>query len=109
MKMGLFKSASANLAKRLESIPDERMHKIDRALACFSAGAWFGLWVYILEEEEEDKSWRVRYMIANQLYELYEAVGPEPTRTELVPAYVRLIRDNEAEVRIAAVGKVTKF
>ncbi|KAI5437647.1 hypothetical protein KIW84_023676 [Lathyrus oleraceus] len=35
--------------------------------------------------------------------------GPEPTRAELVPAYVRLLRDNEAEVRIAATGKVTKF
>ena len=30
-------------------------------------------------------------------------------RTDLVPAYVRLLRDNEAEVRIAAAGKVTKF
>lgn len=30
-------------------------------------------------------------------------------RSELVPAYVRLLRDNEAEVRIAASGKVTKF
>lgn len=30
-------------------------------------------------------------------------------RAELVPAYVRLLRDNEAEVRIAAAGKVTKF
>ena len=29
---------------------------------------------------EQDKSWRVRYMVANQLYELCEAVGPEPTR-----------------------------
>lgn len=28
---------------------------------------------------------------------------------DLVPAYVRLLRDNEAEVRIAAAGKVTKF
>ncbi|KAL6549211.1 hypothetical protein OROHE_009056 [Orobanche hederae] len=27
----------------------------------------------------EDKPWRVRYMVANQLYELCEAVGPEPT------------------------------
>jgi hypothetical protein len=26
-----------------------------------------------------------------------------------VPAFVRLLRDNEAEVRIAAAGKVTKF
>ena len=30
-------------------------------------------------------------------------------RVDLVPAYVRLLRDNEAEVRIAAAGKVTKF
>lgn len=29
---------------------------------------------------KQDKSWRVRYMVANQLYELCEAVGPEPTR-----------------------------
>ena len=28
---------------------------------------------------------------------------------DLVPAYMRLLRDNEAEVRVAAVGKVTKF
>ncbi|MFS7978091.1 putative armadillo-like helical protein [Helianthus anomalus] len=28
---------------------------------------------------------------------------------DLVPAYVRLLRDNESEVRIAAAGKVTKF
>ncbi|GKE17255.1 acid phosphatase/vanadium-dependent haloperoxidase protein-related protein, partial [Tanacetum coccineum] len=40
---------------------------------------------------------------------LCEAVGPEPTKTDFVPAYVRLLRDNEAEVRIAAAGKVTKF
>ncbi|RVW94336.1 Serine/threonine-protein phosphatase 2A 65 kDa regulatory subunit A beta isoform [Vitis vinifera] len=57
----------------------------------------------------KDKSWRVRYMVANQLYELCEAVGPESTRSDLVPAYVWLLHDNEAEVRIAAAGKVTKF
>ncbi|KAM0890370.1 hypothetical protein ACQ4PT_027159 [Festuca glaucescens] len=59
--------------------------------------------------QEVDKSWLVRYMVANQLYELCEAVGPEPTRADLVTAYVRLLRDNEGEVRIAAAGKVTKF
>ncbi|KAH0878549.1 hypothetical protein HID58_065943 [Brassica napus] len=58
---------------------------------------------------QQDKSWRMRYMVANQLYELCEEVGPDSTRTDLVPAYVRLLRDNEAEVRIAAAGKVTKF
>ncbi|KAL3529352.1 hypothetical protein ACH5RR_008674 [Cinchona calisaya] len=44
-------------------------------------------------------------MVANQLYDLCEAVGPEATRMDLVPAYVRLLRDNKAEVRIAASGK----
>ncbi|CAN7034437.1 unnamed protein product [Brassica rapa subsp. trilocularis] len=63
----------------------------------------------IVNFSQQDKSWRVRYMVANQLYELCEAVGPDCTRTDLVPAYVRLLRDNEAEVRIAAAGKVTKF
>ncbi|KAM1098883.1 hypothetical protein TB2_005417 [Malus domestica] len=56
-----------------------------------------------------DKSWRVRYMVMNKLYELCEAVGPETTRSDPVPAYVRLQRDSEAEVRIAVAGKVTKF
>lgn len=37
---------------------------------------------------EQDKSWRVRYMVANQLYELCEAVGPEPTRYVLHAAWV---------------------
>ncbi|KAM2573341.1 hypothetical protein TB2_005417 [Malus domestica] len=58
---------------------------------------------------DQDKSWRVRYMVMNKLYELCEAVGPETTRSDPVPAYVRLQRDSEAEVRIAVAGKVTKF
>ena len=57
----------------------------------------------------QDKSWHVWYMVANQLYELCDVVGPEATRSDLVPAYVWLQRDNEAEVRIAAAGKVSKF
>ncbi|KAM1003024.1 hypothetical protein FF1_003338 [Malus domestica] len=58
---------------------------------------------------DSDKSWRVWDMVANQLYELCDIVGLEATRSDLVPSYVRLQRDNEAEVRIAAAGKVSKF
>ncbi|GJU99550.1 putative RNA-directed DNA polymerase [Tanacetum coccineum] len=36
-------------------------------------------------------------------------IAQKEWRTDFVPAYVRLLRDNEAEVRIAAAGKVTKF
>ncbi|KAM1054067.1 hypothetical protein FF1_001502 [Malus domestica] len=56
-----------------------------------------------------DKSWRVRYMVVNKLYELCKVVGPEATRSDLVPAYVQVQRDNKAELRIAAAGKVIKF
>jgi serine/threonine-protein phosphatase 2A regulatory subunit A len=34
----------------------------------------------VIVDFSQDKSWRVRYMVANQLYELCAAVGPEPTR-----------------------------
>jgi serine/threonine-protein phosphatase 2A regulatory subunit A len=37
----------------------------------------------------QDKSWRVRYMVANQLYELCEAVGTEPTRCSIFFLYVK--------------------
>jgi HEAT repeat len=57
----------------------------------------------------QDKSWRVRYNVAAQMVPLCEALGPELTRAELVPAYARLLEDGEAEVRIAAAGKVSSF
>ncbi|KAM7268387.1 hypothetical protein ACFE04_010553 [Oxalis oulophora] len=50
----------------------------------------------------QDKSWRVRYMVANQLYELCEAVGPEPTRNEYKLADVLdLSTDSSQHVRSA--------
>ena len=57
----------------------------------------------------QDKSWRVRYNVAQQLSQMCEALGPEVSRTELSPAFVKLLRDNEAEVRVAAAGKVSAF
>lgn len=57
----------------------------------------------------QDKSWRVRYNVAHQLVTLCNALGPEATRAELVSGYVKLLRDAEAEVRVAAAGKVSSF
>lgn len=53
-----------------------------------------------------DKSWRVRYMIANEFVGLAEAVGEGSLREELVAAFVGLLKDNEAEVRTAAAGQI---
>lgn len=38
--------------------------------------------------------------------QLAEAVGPELVRSELVNAYVALLKDNEAEVRTAGAGQI---
>lgn len=51
----------------------------------------------------------MRYNVAAQMVPLCEALGPEMTRAELVPAYTKLLEDTEAEVRIAAAGKVSAF
>lgn len=54
-----------------------------------------------------DKSWRVRYMVANQLPELCDALGPKATRSDLLPAYITVLKDTEPEVRTAAAFKVS--
>lgn len=53
-----------------------------------------------------DKSWRVRYMVANEFVGLAESAGESIIREELVGAFVGLLKDNEAEVRTAASGQV---
>ena len=53
-----------------------------------------------LRQAAEDKSWRVRYMVAEKFIDLQNAVGPEITRNDLVPAFQSLLKDVEAEVII---------
>ncbi|TRY84876.1 hypothetical protein DNTS_017992 [Danionella cerebrum] len=62
-----------------------------------------------LRQAAEDKSWRVRYMVADKFSELQKAVGPEITKNDLVPAFQSLLKDCEAEVRAAAANKVKVF
>ena len=71
----------------------------------------------------EDKSWRVRYMVAdrfekasryrlrrlmaaNVLYKIAKAVDEEVVSRDLVPAFVKLLKDTEAEVRSAIAGQI---
>lgn len=56
-----------------------------------------------------DKSWRVRYMIADHFVKLAESAGEDVVREELVGAFVHLLKDNEAEVRTAAAGQIPGF
>merc|ERR1711928_313354 len=62
-----------------------------------------------LRQCAEDKSWRVRYMVADKFTELQKAVGPEISKQDLVSAFQALLKDPEAEVRAAAAHKVRDF
>ncbi|EFX04507.1 protein phosphatase 2a 65kd regulatory sububit [Grosmannia clavigera kw1407] len=57
----------------------------------------------------EDKSWRVRYMVAEHFEEIAKAVDEEVVARDLVPAFVKLLKDNEAEVRTAIAGQIPGF
>ena len=71
----------------------------------------------------EDKSWRVRYMVAdrfekasakprqhelctNRTLQIAKAVDEETVTRDLVPAFVKLLKDSEAEVRSAIAGQI---
>jgi serine/threonine-protein phosphatase 2A regulatory subunit A len=57
----------------------------------------------------EDKSWRVRYMIADRFEKIAKAVDEEVVSRDLVQAFVKLLKDNEAEVRTAIAGQIPGF
>ena len=54
----------------------------------------------------EDKSWRVRYMVADRFEKIAKAVDEEVVARDLVPAFVKLLKDTEAEVRSAIAGQI---
>ncbi|KAL9045724.1 MAG: hypothetical protein Q9214_001281 [Letrouitia sp. 1 TL-2023] len=57
----------------------------------------------------EDKSWRVRYMVADRFEKIAKAVDEETLSRDLVPAFVKLLKDTEAEVRTAIAGQIPGF
>ncbi|PUU75442.1 armadillo-type protein [Tuber borchii] len=56
-----------------------------------------------------DKSWRVRYMVADKFEKIAKAVEGDVVRRDLVPAFVKLLKDSEAEVRTAIAGQIPGF
>lgn len=62
-----------------------------------------------IKQAIDDKSWRVRYVVADKFVQLQEAVGTDITKNDLVSAFGSLLKDNEAEVRAAAASKIKDF
>lgn len=64
------------------------------------------LLVQPLHQASKDRSWRVRYVVAEKHSELEQVLGKEIARTELTPMLVRLLQDQEKEVRTQAALRV---
>lgn len=56
----------------------------------------------------EDKSWRIRYLIADRIMDL-TVIGPDQARVHLMPAFVSFLKDTESEVRTAANSRLAEF
>ncbi|KAJ5078318.1 protein phosphatase 2 (formerly 2a) regulatory subunit a beta isoform-related [Anaeramoeba ignava] len=63
----------------------------------------------ILESLVEDRSWRVRYSLAEQICELEHNIEPQIVVKIIVPIFVKLISDNEGEVRTRTSYKIDEF
>ncbi|EUB58918.1 Serine/threonine-protein phosphatase 2A regulatory subunit A alpha isoform [Echinococcus granulosus] len=63
----------------------------------------------LVRDAAQDKSWRVRYQLADRLTDLQAAVGPTVTNEFLVDVYQILLKDAEGEVRAAAASKLKVF
>lgn len=57
----------------------------------------------------EDKSWRVRLALSKNFAELTEAFGKETTDVSLIQIFTNLLRDNENDVKIAAISSLSQF
>jgi serine/threonine-protein phosphatase 2A regulatory subunit A len=65
-----------------------------------------GVLLTTLRELITDKSWRVRYMAADRFEKIAKAVDDEVIARDLVPNFVALLKDGEAEVRSAIAGQI---
>lgn len=54
----------------------------------------------------QDAAWRVRYMLAETIVEIEKSIPLSLRTSDLLPIYVDLLKDAEAEIRRCAAGKV---
>ena len=57
----------------------------------------------------EDKSWRIRYLVADKIMDLATGIGFEQAKEVLLPYFAGFLKDVESEVRTAAVGRLAEF
>lgn len=56
-----------------------------------------------------DKSWRIRYLVADKIMDITNAIGLEASREHLASYYCQFLEDQESEVRTAAVRRLQEY
>eukprot|EP01127_Copromyxa_protea_P021515 TRINITY_DN7410_c0_g1_i1.p1 TRINITY_DN7410_c0_g1~~TRINITY_DN7410_c0_g1_i1.p1 ORF type:complete len:579 (-),score=83.02 TRINITY_DN7410_c0_g1_i1:34-1770(-) len=54
-----------------------------------------------------DKSWRVRYMFGSKIGEIISILGKNQVQAEALSQFLRLLKDPEAEVRVASTSAIS--
>ena len=62
-----------------------------------------------IKKYAEDKSWRIRYLVADRIMDLAQGIGFEQAREHLLGNYCTFLQDTESEVRTAAVSRLSDF
>ncbi len=63
----------------------------------------------VLRARINDKSWRVRYMVADRFDKIATAVDQDTVKTIMTSSFIKLIKDSEAEVRTAIAAQIPAF
>jgi serine/threonine-protein phosphatase 2A regulatory subunit A len=53
-----------------------------------------------------DKSWRIRYLVADKIMDISNGIGIENSKEHLTTYYCQFLEDTESEVRTAAVRRL---
>ena len=56
-----------------------------------------------------DKSWRIRYLVADKIMDITNVIGIENAREHLTTYYCQFLEHTESEVRTAAVRRLSDF
>lgn len=65
--------------------------------------------IQIIIAATEDKAWRVRLSLAKNFPQLVEVYGKDITESSLIPNFQTLLKDDENEVKIAAINSLSQF
>ena len=56
-----------------------------------------------------DKSWRIRYLVADKIMEISQGIEVENSREHLTAFYCAFLEDYESEVRTAALRRLSDY